>query len=149
MKLIRLGGIATLLILLVSLAFIVPSASGDQGTVFLDNGQGYSKNITMAPGHTMYVKYDSNNSLVFMVVDPNGNIIRYANSTYEGCFVDAQVGGNYTLVWQSSNSIETSLSYDYNADVLGLNSLVVQVIILLVIVMVVAAFVVILRRRKR
>jgi hypothetical protein len=143
----RLGGIALLLVLLVSLA--IPSVSADQGTVYLDDGETYSKNITMAQGHTMYVKYDSSDPLTFMVVDPNGNIIKHANSTYVGYFIDAQVSGDYALVWQCDSPASTSLSYDYNADVIGLNSLVVQVIIVLVVVVVVVALVMLFRRRKK
>jgi hypothetical protein len=149
MKLHRLVITSLFVPLLLVLVSVAPLVSADQGSVTLGNGEIFSKQIKMDPGHTMYTKYESSNPLVFMVVDPDGNIIRTYNSTYDGEFIEAKVGGNYTLVWQSTSPASTSLTYDYSSDVVGFSSSFIQIIVIVAIVVASMAIVVLVRRRKQ
>ena len=147
MKLTQYGP-ALFAVLALAVISLLPVVSAGQGSVTLNGGETYSKELRMDKGHTMYARFESDEPLMFMVVGPNGNVIRYANSTNEGFFLDADVGGNYTLVWQSGNAAPTSLTYDYNDDVIGLNSPAVQLLILVGAVIAMVLLVVLLRRRK-
>lgn len=143
---------ARILAALMVFAFIltIPVASAEHATQTVDPGSTNAVEVSMAEGHTLFVAYESNNTLNFMVVDPNGNVVKNMTGTMGGYMVEAQTSGDYRLVWQSYNQIPTSLNMDYYNDMNGLaNQLFLMIVLALIVLAIVVIAVIVLIRRKK
>jgi predicted butyrate kinase (DUF1464 family) len=104
----------------------------------------------MTKGNTLFAAFESNNTLNFMIVDPNGNVVETVTGTSGGYFVDAQMDGEYRLVWQSYNVVPTSLGFDAYNDVKGIaNQFVLMIIVALAAIVAVVVVAFLLIRRKK
>jgi hypothetical protein len=128
----------------------LPASASAHTSQELAAGETYSTEVAMAKGSTLFAAYESNNSLTFLIVDPNGIVVKNITGTSGGYFVEAQMDGEYRLVWQSYNVVPTSLGFDAYNDVKGIaNQFVLMIIVALVAIVAVVVIAFLLIRRKK
>ncbi len=102
-------------LLVFAFVLTIPAASAHTAQE-LAAGETYAQEVHLAKGNTLFATFESNNTLNFMIVDPNGNVVKNVTGTSGGYFTEAQMDGDYRLVWQSYNVVPTTLGFDQYDD---------------------------------
>lgn len=134
-------------------AFVLalPSVSAAHDSHELVAGDTYTREVSLTQGKTLFVGWESNASLNFMLVTPNGTVVRnLSDTTHGGTIYEVQQSGDYRMVWQSLNDHAVTLSFDYYNDARGMvDQITMFLLVGLVAVVAVVAIVLVFMTRKK